>query len=90
MDPTSQLRTQNRMRYQRTLGDSDSGCRRPVETTSLLPWPGSGTASQRTAGILIRLQRIYNFLCSMLVFTPFAYCFVTLSGTFMHFPELTY
>jgi hypothetical protein len=26
----------------------------------------------------------------MLVFTPFAYCFVTLRGTFMHFPELTY
>jgi hypothetical protein len=26
----------------------------------------------------------------LLVFTPFAYCFVTLSGTFMHFPELTY
>jgi hypothetical protein len=39
---------------------------------------------------LIRLQRIYNFWCSMLVFTPFAYCFVTLSGTFMHFLELTY
>jgi hypothetical protein len=39
---------------------------------------------------MIRLQRIYNFWCSMLVFTPFAYCFVTLRGTFMHFPELTY
>jgi hypothetical protein len=39
---------------------------------------------------LIRLKRIYNFWCSMLVFTPFAYCFVTLRGTFMHFPELTY
>ena len=38
---------------------------------------------------LIHLQRIYNFLCSMLVFTPFAYCFVTLHGTFVHFPELT-
>jgi hypothetical protein len=37
-----------------------------------------------------RLQRIYNFLCSMLVFTPFAYCFITLRGTFMHFLELTY
>jgi hypothetical protein len=23
----------------------------------------------------------------MLVFTPFAYCFVTLCGTFMYFPE---
>jgi hypothetical protein len=39
---------------------------------------------------MIRLKRIYNFWCSMLVFTPFAYCFVTLRGTFMHFPELTY
>jgi hypothetical protein len=39
---------------------------------------------------LIRLKRIHNFWCSMLVFTPFAYCFVTLRGTFMHFPELTY
>jgi hypothetical protein len=39
---------------------------------------------------LIRLQRIYNFWCSMLVFTPFALCFVTLRGVFMRFPELTY
>jgi hypothetical protein len=39
---------------------------------------------------LIRLQRIYNFLCSMLVFTPFAYCFITLRGIFMRFSELTY
>jgi hypothetical protein len=39
---------------------------------------------------LIRLKRIYNFWCSMLVFTPFALCFVTLLGVFMHFLELTY
>jgi hypothetical protein len=39
---------------------------------------------------LIRLKRIYNFLCSMLVYTPFALCFVTLRGIFMHFPELSY
>jgi hypothetical protein len=39
---------------------------------------------------VIRLQRIYNFWCSMLVFTLFAYRFITLRGTFMHFPELTY
>jgi hypothetical protein len=39
---------------------------------------------------VIRLKRIYNFWCSMLVFTPFAYCFVTLSGIFIHFPKLTY
>jgi hypothetical protein len=35
-------------------------------------------------------KRIYNFWCSMLVYTPFALCFVTLCGVFMHFPELTY
>jgi hypothetical protein len=39
---------------------------------------------------LIHLKRIYNFLCSMLVFTPFALCFVKLRGVFMRFPELTY
>jgi hypothetical protein len=41
-------------------------------------------------GMLICLQRIYNFWCSMLVFTPFALCFVTLRGIFMLFLELTY
>jgi hypothetical protein len=39
---------------------------------------------------VIHLKRIYNFLCSMLVYTPFALCFVTLCGIFMHFPGLTY
>jgi hypothetical protein len=39
---------------------------------------------------LIRLKRIYNFLCSMLVYAPFALCFVTLCGVFMHFLEITY
>jgi hypothetical protein len=39
---------------------------------------------------LVRLKRIYNFLCSMLVYAPFALCFVTLYGVFMHFSELTY
>jgi hypothetical protein len=34
---------------------------------------------------LIRLKRIYNFWCFMLVFTPFAYCFVTLSWHFYAF-----
>jgi hypothetical protein len=38
---------------------------------------------------MIRLKRIYNFWCSMLVYTPFALCFVTLRGVSMHFPELT-
>jgi hypothetical protein len=46
---------------------------------------GSGGHSR-----VIRLKRIYNFLCSMLVFTPFALCFITLRGVFMRFPELTY
>jgi hypothetical protein len=32
---------------------------------------------------VIRIQRIYNFLCSMLVFTPFAYCS-------LHFVALLY
>jgi hypothetical protein len=44
----------------------------------------------KTNGQVIRLKRIYNFLCSMLVYTPFALCFVTLCGIFMHFSELTY
>jgi hypothetical protein len=34
---------------------------------------------------LIRLERIYNFQCSMLVYTPFALCFITLRGVFMDF-----
>jgi hypothetical protein len=39
---------------------------------------------------VIRLKRIYNFLCSMLVYAPFSLCFVILRGVFMRFPELTY
>jgi hypothetical protein len=39
---------------------------------------------------VIRLKRIYNFLCSILVYTPFGLCFVTLCGIFMYFLELTY
>jgi hypothetical protein len=42
------------------------------------------------SGTMIHLKHIYNFLCYMLVFTPFAYCFVTLRSTFMHFLELNY
>jgi hypothetical protein len=41
-------------------------------------------------GTLIRLKRICNFLCSMLISTPFALCFITLHGVFMQFLELTY
>jgi hypothetical protein len=40
--------------------------------------------------MMLHLKRIYNFLCSMLVYAPFALCFVTLRGIFMHFLELTY
>ena len=40
--------------------------------------------------MLIRCKRIYNFLCSMLVLHQFIYVLLTLRGTFMHFPELTY
>jgi hypothetical protein len=43
-----------------------------------------------TKDFLIHLKRIYNFLCSMLAYAPFALCFVTLRGVFLHFPELTY
>jgi hypothetical protein len=39
---------------------------------------------------VIHLKRIYNFGCSMLVYAPFALCFVTLCGIFMYFLELTY
>jgi hypothetical protein len=46
--------------------------------------------AERVTHTLIRLKRIYNFLCSMLVYAPFSLCFVTLRGVFMHFPELTY
>jgi hypothetical protein len=34
---------------------------------------------------VIRLKRIYNFLCSMLVYTPFALCFVYTSWCFYAF-----
>jgi hypothetical protein len=35
--------------------------------------------------LMIRLKRIYNFLCSMLVYTPFALCFVYTSWHFYAF-----
>jgi hypothetical protein len=56
---------------------------RPRHQVVWPPWPTSASA-------LICLKRIYNFLCSMLVYTPFTLCFVTLHGVFMHFLELTY
>jgi hypothetical protein len=36
-------------------------------------------------GMLIHLKRIYNFWCSMLVYTPFALCFITLRGVLCDF-----
>jgi hypothetical protein len=55
-------------------------CRWNCHTHSI-PW---GWARPKD-GTLIRLKCIYNFWCSMLVYTPFALCFVTLRGVFMHF-----
>jgi hypothetical protein len=79
-------------------------CGLPPQLCQMSPSPTSPRIPQRLCkGILpltfilinddtrvIRLKRIYNFWCSMLVFTPFALCFVTLRGVFMRFPELTY
>jgi hypothetical protein len=62
---------------------------RPIpvcDVSAVMPVSGAS----RPVGNLIRLKRIYNFWCSMLVLTPFALSFVTLRGVFMHFPELTY
>jgi hypothetical protein len=39
---------------------------------------------------LIHCERIYNFLCSMLVLHQLLYVLFTLRGIFMHFLELTY
>jgi hypothetical protein len=38
-----------------------------------------------TLSLLIRLKRIYNFWCSMLVYAPFALCFVYTSWRFYAF-----
>jgi hypothetical protein len=80
-------------RYAPFLAVRSSRDRRPAFVVSATEEQNGGEArvwSGFTGGSLIRLKRIYNFWCSMLVFTPFAYCFVILRGTFMHFPELTY
>jgi hypothetical protein len=52
--------------------------------------PATGFSVAAALAQVIRLKCIYNFLCSMRVYTPFALCFVTLCGVFMHFPRLTY
>jgi hypothetical protein len=61
-----------------------------LDLLSLFPQKYARIMGGMEEGGLIRLKRIYNFLCSMLVYAPFALCFVTLRGIFMHFPELTY
>jgi hypothetical protein len=53
-------------------------------------WRGQGLDRATWWCGLIHLKCIYNFWCSMLIFTPFALCFITLHGIFMWFPELTY
>jgi hypothetical protein len=74
----------------------EDDCGKDVEQINHYDLMGAPVQVQRTQHriarfmALIRLKRIYNFLCSMLVYTPFALCFVTLRGVFMHFPELTY
>jgi hypothetical protein len=49
-----------------------------------------GAQGAHTTGWLIRLKRIYNFWCSMLVLHHLLHVLFTLSGVFMRFPELTY
>jgi hypothetical protein len=43
-----------------------------------------------THGYVIRLKRIYNFWCSMLVLHQLLHVLFTLHDIFMHFLELTY
>jgi hypothetical protein len=72
------------------LAEGEGQCSTQVEPSSSQTQQalqGPIDANQRK---VIRLKLIYNFLCSMLVYAPFALCFVTLCGVFMHFPELTY
>jgi hypothetical protein len=65
-------------------------CMSPQKLLFCYHLPTRGRAGVKLGGCLICLKRIYNFWCSMLVYTPFALCCVTLRGIFMHFPELTY
>jgi hypothetical protein len=64
-------------------------------STTMMSWRFTWelTQSYSSRHIWYRLDTsqmyIYKFLCSMLVYTPFSLCFVTLHDIFMHFPELT-
>jgi hypothetical protein len=51
----------------------------------LLSLTYSRTSMSLAWGCLIRLKRIYNFWCSMLVYKPFALCFVYTSWHFYAF-----
>jgi hypothetical protein len=68
------------------------GYRKPMNRSRASPprWMQLASGWQCWRRVLIRLKRIYNFRCSMLVYAPFALCFVTLRGVFMRFLELTY
>jgi hypothetical protein len=64
----------------------------PGQEANLLGSPSAAYREEvvKRHGQVIRLKRIYNFLCSMLIYTLFSLCFDTLRGVFMHFLELTY
>jgi hypothetical protein len=56
--------------------EKPSGPRSSVEDRTLEVWPQIKFFVSSLPWPLIRLKRIYNFWCSMLVFTPIALCFV--------------
>jgi hypothetical protein len=56
----------------------------------LIEAPGKETIVKDKDSMVIRLKRIYNFLCSMLVLHQLLCVLFTLRGIFMHFSELTY
>jgi hypothetical protein len=89
---TDRCKTQYFLKWQNYLTTLCTFCRSQTSSSSTTwVYARLQVPEHRLGGYsLIRLQRIHNFWCSMLVFTPFAQCFVTLCGTFMHFPELTY
>ena len=46
--------------------------------------------AEEVFGEVIRLQRIYNFLCSMLILCQLLHVFPLLYSIFIRFPGLTY
>jgi hypothetical protein len=59
-------------------------------SSPLLTWLWCSSVHSHPFTAVICLKRIYNFLCSMLAYAPFALRFVTLCGVFMRFLELTH